>query len=97
MRAAVAVATKMAGELGGRSRNARAEADGTMARMSSRSVQVRVLRRGEVHPSEVRTMTAEERVQMMWQLALDAWSFKGEPVVEPRLPRHVVRVQRCRR
>lgn len=38
-------------------------------------------------------LTADERVAMMWQLALDAWAFKGEPV-EPRLPRHVDRVIR---
>jgi hypothetical protein len=31
---------------------------------------------------------------MMWQLALDAWEFKGEPVIEPRLQRHVVRIIR---
>jgi hypothetical protein len=37
--------------------------------------------------------TAEERLKMMWQLALDAWTMKGEKV-EPRLPRHVVRVIR---
>ena len=35
--------------------------------------------------------TPEERVGMMWQLALDAWAFKGEAVAESRLPRHVVR------
>lgn len=39
-------------------------------------------------------MTADERVGMMWQLALDAWAMKGEPVVEPRLQRDVVRVTR---
>jgi len=38
--------------------------------------------------------TAAERLQMMWQLALDAWAFKGEPVAELRLPRHIVRVLR---
>jgi hypothetical protein len=37
--------------------------------------------------------TAEERLKMMWQLATDAWAMKGEKV-EPRLPRHVVRVIR---
>ena len=35
-----------------------------------------------------------ERLSMMWQLALDAWAFLGEPVAEPRLPRHLVRVLR---
>ena len=39
-------------------------------------------------------LTPQQRVEMMWQLALDAWAFKGDPVVEPRLPRHVVRIIR---
>ena len=39
-------------------------------------------------------LTPEQRVDMMWALALDAWAFKGDPVAEPRLPRHVVRVIR---
>lgn len=43
---------------------------------------------------DLRGTTVEERFNMMWQLALDAWAFKGEPVVEQRLPRHVVRVIR---
>jgi hypothetical protein len=43
---------------------------------------------------DLRDTTADERVGMMWQLALDAWAFMGEPVVEPRLPRHIVRVLR---
>jgi hypothetical protein len=38
--------------------------------------------------------TPAERLGMMWQLALDAWAFKGEPVAEPRLPRHIVRLLR---
>lgn len=42
---------------------------------------------------DLRNSTAEERLSMMWQLALDAWAMKGEKV-EPRLPRHVVRIVR---
>lgn len=38
-----------------------------------------------------------ERLAMMWQLALDAWSFTGEPVAESRLPRSVVHVHRRER
>lgn len=41
--------------------------------------------------------TAAERVEMMWQLALDAWAFMGEPVVEQRLPRHIVHIDRRER
>jgi hypothetical protein len=42
----------------------------------------------------VAATTAAERLEMMWPLALDAWAFKGEPVVEQPLPRHIVRVHR---
>ena len=38
--------------------------------------------------------TVEERFAMMWRLAQDAWAFMGQPV-EPRLPRHLVRIHRC--
>ena len=41
--------------------------------------------------------TPAERLAMMWQLGLDAWAFMGDPVAEPRLPRHIVRVVRGRR
>ena len=40
------------------------------------------------------TTTPEQRWAMMWQLALDAWAFKGEPIAEPGLHRHTVRVFR---
>jgi hypothetical protein len=42
---------------------------------------------------DLRATTPEQRLAMMWQLALDAWAFKGEPVA-PRLRRDVVRVIR---
>ena len=42
---------------------------------------------------DLRDTTVAERLEMVWQLTLDAWAFKGEPV-EPRLPRHVVRLER---
>jgi hypothetical protein len=45
---------------------------------------------------DLRYTTAEQRLKMMWQLALDAWAMMGE-TVEPRLPRHVVRVIRGKR
>lgn len=46
---------------------------------------------------DLKALTSGERIEMMWQLALDAWAMKGEPVVEQRLPRHVVRVVRRER
>jgi hypothetical protein len=43
---------------------------------------------------DLRSTTPAQRLEMMWQLTLDAWAFKGEPVAELRLPRHTVRVLR---
>ena len=63
--------------------------------MNRREYPVRVYRRGQKPPDTDSTLTTvAERLAMMWPLALEAWAFMGEPVVEPRLPRHVVRVIR---
>ena len=35
-----------------------------------------------------------ERIAVVWQLTLDAWSFKEQPVAQHRLQRDVVRIQR---
>jgi hypothetical protein len=43
---------------------------------------------------DLQSTTAAQRLEMMWQLTLDAWAFKGEPVAELRLPRHIIRVLR---
>jgi hypothetical protein len=40
------------------------------------------------------TTTFEERWAIMWQLAKDAWAFRGEPVGEPPFSRHPVKVLR---
>ncbi len=45
------------------------------------------------HTRLPRTSPAQ-RVAMMWQLAVDAWAFKGETVGESRLQRDTVRVLR---
>lgn len=42
-------------------------------------------------------LTPAERMQMVWQLTLQAWSFKEGTLDEPRLRRDVVRVIRGRR
>ena len=47
--------------------------------------------------TDLANTTPGERIEMMWQLALDAWAMKGEPVTDPRLPRHIVRVFRRER
>ena len=46
---------------------------------------------------DLKQTTPAQRLSMMWQLAVDAWAFKGEPLAESRLPRHVVCVVRRRR
>jgi hypothetical protein len=43
-----------------------------------------------------RSLSAAERLGMMWQLALDAWAFTGDAVAESRLPRDIVSVHRRR-
>lgn len=43
---------------------------------------------------DLKNTTPEERWAMMWQLAQDAWAFKGEPVAKPGLYRHIIRVRR---
>jgi len=41
-----------------------------------------------------RGKSPQECIGMMWQLALDAWSFKENIDAEPRLQRHVVELKR---
>lgn len=49
-------------------------------------------------PPDVGELSAAERIGIMWQLAQQAWTFKGEPErAESRLQRHVVRIRRGRR
>ena len=43
---------------------------------------------------DLESTTPAQRIEMMWQLTLDAWAFKGEPLAELRLPRHIIRVLR---
>ena len=43
---------------------------------------------------DLRDTTPAERLGMMWQLALDAWTFVEQFDAQSRLPRHVVRVVR---
>lgn len=48
--------------------------------------------------ADVADLSMSERLEMMWQLAQDAWAFKGETEhAESRLQRHVVRVFRRER
>jgi len=58
----------------------------------------RILRSRDLHDpiqdDDLSGSTAADRLSMMWQLALDAWAFKGLDDAESRLPRHIVSVQR---
>ncbi len=62
-------------------------------KVSERNIQVRKTSLKE-ETDDLKNTTAAERWAMMWQLALDAWAFKGEKVAESRLQRNVVRVYR---
>ena len=46
--------------------------------------------------SELKDKSPQQLIGMMWQLALNAWSFKENLNVEPRLQRHVVMLKRRR-
>lgn len=62
----------------------------------TRTVRVKNLHE-RAEDADLEDTTPAERLSMMWQLTLDAWAFKGETLAEPRLPRHVVRLQRGER
>lgn len=59
-----------------------------------------VIKKAKPHDIELRDdlqdKSPDELVGMMWQLALNAWSFKESVDVEPRLQRHVVVLKRGR-
>ena len=42
------------------------------------------------HEEDLKGMSADQLLGMMWQLALNAWSFRMNFNAQPRLQRHVV-------
>lgn len=62
-------------------------------KVSERNIQIRKTSLKEV-TDDLKNTTPAERWAMMWQLAQNAWAFKGEPVAEPGLQRHIIRVYR---
>jgi hypothetical protein len=62
-------------------------------KVSERNIQVRKTSLKEEN-DDLKNTTPEQRWAMMWQLTLDAWAFKGEPIAESRLQRNIVRVYR---
>lgn len=56
-----------------------------------RKVQLRKIKLRESDGAEdLKDMTPQQLLGMMWQLALDAWAFKENLNAEPRLQRHIV-------
>ena len=69
--------------------------------MARRSLSIRVFRLG-AEPSDDLSdnTTPQQRLAMMWPLALDAWSLSGRPLpryARDRMPLHVIRVPSPRR
>ncbi len=64
-----------------------------------RECTLRVLRRGEPEGSDWERLTPAERLEMVWPLTVEAWTWalRGDFDAESRLPRHIVRVLRRRR
>ena len=60
-------------------------------------VKIRPLRSEEGPDEDDLRLTIEERLSLVWPLTVDAWAFKGEPLVDSRLSRHIVHVFRGRR
>jgi hypothetical protein len=55
----------------------------------------RVIRLSEPEsPESMRELTAEQRLEMVWPLTLEAWRFMGKPVDDVPLRRDIVRVIR---
>ena len=46
--------------------------------------------------SDLKDKSPQQLIGMMWQLTLNAWSFKENLNAEPRLQRHVVVLKRRR-
>jgi hypothetical protein len=59
-----------------------------------------LVRKASLHDSDsegdLKDKSPEQLLGIMWQLALDAWSFKETLNAEPRLQRHVVVLKRRR-
>ena len=48
----------------------------------------------ELDKEDYQLMSSANRLSIMWQITLDAWAFKGEPVTDHRLPKHIVNIKR---
>jgi len=65
------------------------------ARMDRADLPVRKLRVAEAGPDPwLRGLSAAQRMDMVWQISLQAWAFKEGLLDEPRLRRDAVRTVR---
>lgn len=59
-----------------------------------------LIRKSSLHNSDcngdLKDKSPQQLIGMMWQLALNAWSFKENLNAEPRLQRHVIVLKRQR-
>lgn len=64
--------------------------------MPAKNRQIRIVKMSEQEEAADlrKTTTPQERLEITWQLSQNAWAFKGEPIAEPGLHRHIVRVLR---
>lgn len=63
---------------------------------TSRAIRVSTLAE-QGNENDLAGTTVDERMAMMWQLAVDAWAMMGVEVNESEFPRHVGRVVRRKR
>lgn len=59
-----------------------------------RKTQIRKTSLKEEDTDDLKNTTPEQRWAIMWQIAQNAWAFKGETVAQPGLQRHIIRVYR---
>jgi hypothetical protein len=62
--------------------------------MTKRKILVRKRSLHDPEEDDLKDKTPAELIGMMWQLTLDAWSFKGKLDAESRLQRDVVVLKR---
>ena len=59
-----------------------------------------LVRKSSLHASidrdDLKDKSPQQLLDMMWQLALDAWAFKENLNAEPRLQRHIVVLKKRR-
>lgn len=60
----------------------------------NRQIKIVILSDQEDAADMRKNTTPLQRMEITWQLSQNAWAFKGEPLAEPGLHRHIIRVFR---